>query len=127
MTIFRIAAVVASAMLLSGCAWLSKEFNVTTNNPIPIPDVKPVPLDLKPVQWRVYTVEELKAMVAQMEASGNKNAVFYVLDQENFNALAYNISEMKRFIEDQKSTNEFLVKAIEINNGTAKPSAEEKK
>jgi hypothetical protein len=127
MKIFRITAIVAASILLSGCSWLSKEFNITTNNPIPIPDVKPVPLELKPVQWQVYTVDELKAMVAQMEANGNKNAVFYVMDQENFNALAYNIAEMKRFIEDQKSTNEFLVKAIEINNGTAKPSAEEKK
>lgn len=104
------------ALSLSGCATLG-DFRITTHKPIPIPDIQPQPMQLKDVKWKVYTVDELKAMIAQMEATGQTSAVFYVLDKDNYDALAFNLVEMKRYIEDQKSTNQYLIKSIKINNG----------
>lgn len=115
----RVALVTLLALSLGACSWLPKpKTEIETHKPIAIPtEIDPAPMDLKEVHWKVYSVEELKAVVAQMEATGQKDAVFYVLPKEEYDALAFNIAEMKRYIEDQKATKEFLVEAIKINNG----------
>jgi len=112
--------VVLSLLLLGGCETLA-DFRITTNKPIAVPDIQPGPMQLKPVSWKVYTVDELKALVASMEAAGQTTTVFYVLDKENFDSLAFNLVEMKRYIEDQRATNQFLIEAIAINNGEDRP------
>lgn len=109
------------ALTLGGCAhWFGGQPDTTTVfKPIEIPNVQPTPMTLRPVQWRVYTVAQLRTMVAQMEASGQTEAVFYVLPREEYESLAFNLAEMARFIRDQRAANEYLVEAIEINNAAA--------
>lgn len=111
------------ALSLSGCSLLGKlDPNITTHQPIPVPEnQQPAPMSLKPVTWKVYNAAEMKAAIQQMEARGQTDSVFYVLSKEDYEALAFNFADMKRYIADQKAINEFLIEAIRINNGEKKP------
>ena len=120
-----------AAVLLAGCEHVPKIPRITVFKPIEIPNVQPTPLSLRPVEWDVYTLAELRAFVEQQEAQGvDPNTVYYVLPKGEYDSLAYNLAELRRFIEDQRATNVYLVEAIEINNGTredhtvAPPTAE---
>ena len=118
MKITTLALALTLSVSLSGCFGMFRQSErpPIVFRPIEIPDVQPTPMSLRAVNWEVYTVSELRSMLEQMEANGDGNAVFYVLPKEGYESLAFNLAEMKRFIEDQKSTNEFLIEAIEINN-----------
>lgn len=118
------------ALTLAACGSVQVPPPVVVPHNAPVPIVQPTPLQLKPVQWKVYTTEQLKALVAQLEAQGQQNVTFYVLSQDNFNSLAFNLTEMERYIKDQKAENDFLIQSIEINNGqpasVAKPTTTDK-
>lgn len=116
MKLSKLAAVAALAITLAGCNG-ARIPDIRIHRPIAIPEVQPTPMTLQRVEWRVYTVAELRAMVDAAEANGETDTIFYVLPQDGFNALAFNLAEMRRYIEDQKAANQFLVDAIKINNG----------
>lgn len=119
-------AILVTALALGACAHTPDAPRIQTNVPAPVAQPVIAPMDLGQVHWIVRDLPGLKALVAQMEASGQTNVIFYVLTQDDYNTLAMNLSEMKRFIADQKAANEFLVKAIQTNSQTgatpAKPA-----
>jgi hypothetical protein len=117
MKLNNILAVVAASVMLSGCFGGVRIPDIRIHRPIEIPDIQPSPMTLQTVTWQVYTVAELSEMVRQAEASGQTDVVFYVLPQDQYNALAFNLAEMRRYIEDQKAANRYLTDAIKINNG----------
>ncbi len=121
-------AILVTALALGACAHTPDSPRIQTNVAAPVAQPVIAPMDLGQVHWIVRDLPGLKALVAQMEASGQTNVIFYVLTQDDYNTLAMNLSEMKRFIADQKAANEFLVKAIQTNSQTgatpAKPATD---
>ena len=116
-------AVIAMAATLAGCNGGVRIPQIMVNRPIAIPAVVTPPMTLQRVEWRVYTTAELAEMVRQAEAAGETETIFYVLDKPGYDALSFNLAEMRRFIEDQQAANNFLVDAIKINNGERPASA----
>lgn len=114
---------IALTIPLAGCFGLGRETErpPTVFRPLEIPNVRPSPMSLQEVEWQVYTVSELQSAVDELESTGQTDAVFYLLTKEEFDSLVYNLAEMRRFIEDQKATNEYLVEAIRINNDINTP------
>lgn len=109
--------IVASMLLLSACGGSSGVPNIQTNVPVPVVAPVVAPMDLGSVRWVVRDLNGLKELVAQMESSGQTSVIFYVLPQDDYNTLAMNLAEMKRYIADQKAANEFLVSATKTNAG----------
>lgn len=115
-TLAKLAAVVALSMTMAACGGRVIP-DIRIHRPIAIPEVQTPPMTLQRVEWQVYTTAELRAMVEAAEANGETDTVFYVLPQAGYNALAFNLAEMRRYIEDQQAANQYLVDAIKINNG----------
>ena len=74
--------------------------------PVAVPTTQP--LTLNPVQWRVLAPADLKA-----DKSG---APVFALDAENYQNLALNFIEIKRFMSEQKSIIGFLKKVVETQS-----------
>lgn len=102
---------------LAACGGDNTGIHSVNTNPI-APVTPPVinPLDLGEVHWVVRDVNGLRALADQMEVTGQTNAVFYIIDQDSYNALAMNITEVHRYIKDQRAANDFLQATIITNN-----------
>lgn len=101
-------------LMIGSCATTTPEIHlppINTNRPAPVPKVEPTPMNLTHVEWKVYTAAELKA---ELDRSA-PDTVFYVLTPNEFRNLTMNVTEMKRFIEDQRDINQALIAAIEVN------------
>jgi hypothetical protein len=130
MNFARLALLGIAVTTMTACTTTQGVPNVVTNRPAPVarPDI--APMDLENVRWVVRDVAGLRALADSMEASGQKDVVFYVLDQDSYNALAMNIAEVRRYINDQDAANDFLLAAIDTNSRAAvkpeekKPAAE---
>lgn len=119
MHLSKFAAIIALSFGLTACGHAGITLPVISfhkDAPVTIPVVPP--MALSGVKWQVYDLATLKTLVAGMEARGETNAVIYVLDQGNYEALAMNLSEMKRYITDQKAANDYLTAAIKTNGAT---------
>lgn len=100
------------------------------SDPIPVPVVIPpapvsvpqiTPMTLNRITWKVYNVSDLKALVAKMEASGDKSTVLFSLDANGYNALSMNMIEIKRFIKDQSAVTQFLIGVLNEQQKQATP------
>lgn len=125
----KLAVIGLAAVSLSACLTTNQNVpEINTNKPAPVVVPVVAPMDLQSVQWTVRDVEGLKALIAQMEATGQTNVVFYVLTQDQYDALAMNLAEVKRYVNDQKAANDFLKAAIDTNATPAeKPTPEKPK
>ncbi len=124
---FAIAIALVTATTLSACA--NKESTppqVITNTPVPITPPTVTPLDLQNVKWTVHDYASLKKMVADAEKKGQPNVIFYVLTQDDYNALAMNVAEVKRYISDQKAASDFLSASIITNSSKPEAPVEKK-
>ena len=115
MRIIKALIISASLSSLSACGGSAGLPSVNSNPTAPVVAPRVTPMDLSDVHWTVRDLAGLKALVAQMEATGQTNAVFYILDQDSYNALAMNIAEVRRYINDQRASKEFLEAAIAAN------------
>ena len=104
----KIFSIIALSLTLTACA-------TTAPNPPPIiiaptPPVNPPkadPIVMAPVQWKVYSSDELKALAAKNGGS----FVLFTLDTDNFKHLNGNLVDIKRFIEQQNAIIDYLTKA----------------
>lgn len=113
----KILALTLASVALASCAHRGGNSElppIIENRPAPIPNVQATPMDLKNVEWRVYTADEMAQEAERARASGEP-VVYYVLVKPDFEILAMNLSEMRRYIEDQRAINDTLLAAIKIN------------
>jgi hypothetical protein len=123
MKLAKLTLVGAAFASLAACQTGQNVPDVVTNRPAPVARPVVPPMDLQNVQWRVRDLDGLKALVADMERTGQNNAVFYVLTQDQYDALAMNLAEVKRYIADQDAANEFLGAALDTNARPAPQAA----
>lgn len=111
--------VFAAALLLAGCGHNNTRPDIRTNNPVPVINPKIMPMTLDSVQWRVMSLAELQVLVAELEQTGQTSTPYYILDQNGFETLTRNVTQMKRYIADQKEANDFIVSTMRINGQEA--------
>lgn len=83
--------------------------------PTPFNNVTPPtvqPLVMERFQWKVYNLEDLKKLVAQLEREGVKDFVVVALTPEGYKALGNNMLEIQRYIQEQQQVILFLQKVI---------------
>lgn len=114
----KIALAVCLILIMSACKTVQGVPDVVTNRPAPVAKTVIAPMELQNLRWVVRDVAGLCALADRLEASGNGSTIFYILDQDSYNALAMNISEVRRYVNDQNAANDFLAAAIDANTKT---------
>lgn len=90
--------------LLVGCSWTTKEV-VTKPTKIEKPELiilPPEPIVMNDVKWVVVTPETSKSIFDDL-TNKNKDATIFGLDDGGYEALSINISNMIKYITEQKS------------------------
>lgn len=99
--------------LLSGCAHFFPKNEppiviVTTNPHVYAPKVESV--KLSEVKWKIYNINELKALVESAKTSKDQ-IVLFTLDEDNFKLLNNNLNDIKRYIKQKNEAFILLDKA----------------
>lgn len=100
----------SSTVLLSGCSslWFSKpekEIVVQTQyieKQIPIMPA-PKPLTLNSVNWYVVTEENFAEFIETYKKENGDAWVFYAISVRSYEAMALNMAELKRYLEQQQA------------------------
>lgn len=96
-------AALAAVLLMSACA----DPTVIHTRPIQIDVARtadPEPVRMLPVQFRVVTAESLDSFVSEMRTSqGNNNPVFIAVSISDYENMALNLADLRRYIEQQRA------------------------
>lgn len=107
-------ALAAVSLTLAGCA-STKTIDVKTE-PVKVTIAKPAqprPVELDNVKWMVVTKDNLDAFIEkQAKAQNNSNPVFVAITVNDYKKLSLNLSELKRYIAQQKSIIVYYEKAV---------------
>ncbi len=100
---FKPAAIVA-CMLLAACDSSTLDVQVEPTQ-VPVAEAAdPVGVQMLPVRFRVVNKDNLESFLAEMRASqGSDNAVFIAFTTQDYENLALNLADLKRYISQQKS------------------------
>lgn len=126
----KILALAFAALVVVGCAQNNPVPEVQVANPIRIdPPEFPRPMTLLEIKWQVQNIEEILDMLAAFgvltpaEAQAAKersktlpvNSSFaqFTLTTENYENLALNLQELKRYLEQQNVVIDYFIQATE--------------
>lgn len=97
-------------ILLSGCSWLETRpapappVRIITQQ-IPLEIYQPPPpqeLRLEDVRWFVITPDNLDEQVAELEKLQGGEYVIFAITPKDYENMAYNLQELRRYIREQK-------------------------
>lgn len=96
--------ILSSLLLINGCSLLAptKEVVVKTEyvqKTVPL-QARPKPLKLDNIQWSVVTQDNIDSYLNQFT---DTSIVFFALSVSDYETLALNMSEIRRYIEQQKA------------------------
>ena len=104
--------------LTSGCSILrlkpEKEVvvkYVETQRNIPLQS-RPKPLDFSTVQWKVVTDQNFDEFIEQYKVENGEAWVFYVVTVRDYENLALNMADLRRFVEQQKEIIVYYEEAV---------------
>lgn len=97
--------------LLAACSTVDIKSQPVKFEPMTVPE--PRPLNLSNVEWKVYNVNDMKALVAESKAKG-KRFLLFGLDDENYTILDANMQDIYRYILEMKAEKDFY-KNLELN------------
>ena len=104
--------------LISGCSILrlkpEKEVvvkYVETQRNIPLQS-RPKPLDFSTVQWKVVTDQNFDEFIEQYKVENGEAWVFYVVTVRDYENLALNMADLRRFVEQQKEIIVYYEEAV---------------
>lgn len=84
--------------------------------PVPVPTVAPV--TMRDVTWKVYNVAQLEALIAEQKRKGDTTFVLMALTPKGYQNLSLNLSDLERYIREQKQVTLYLKKTL---NDRSKP------
>lgn len=97
---------------MTGCAWLSEPDPVTL---VITPDItivdRPSPLQLKPIEFSAVSSRNVEEFLVNNE-NRHGEIVFIALEVFDYENLALNMGELKRFIEEQQAIIKYYEKRI---------------
>lgn len=110
--------------LTSGCSILrlkpEKEVvvkYVETQRNIPLQS-RPKPLDFSTVQWKVVTDQNFDEFIEQYKVENGEAWVFYVVTVRDYENLALNMADLRRFVEQQKEIIVYYEEAVKPKTQT---------
>lgn len=110
----KIALLAAVSLVLAGCA-TTKTVEVKTE-PVKLKIAKPPqprPVELDNVKWMVVTKDNLQEFIdKQTKSQSSDNPVFIAITVNDYKKLSLNLSELKRYIAQQKSIIVYYEKAV---------------
>lgn len=101
--------------VLSGCAGIRPEPEVVVqteyvDRKIPVKD-RPKPVNLHEISFYAVTLENLDDFLKRFEAE-NGNVVFFAISVPDYENIAMNMGELRRYIEQQKAIIVYYEKAV---------------
>ena len=104
--------VLSASLLLTGCDWFVRKEPVYVYIPVEILTVPlPEPVKLSDVSFDVVSYKNLNEFLAENEKR-NGVVVFIAMDIYEYQAMATNVTELERYIEQQLATIQFYENAI---------------
>ena len=102
--------------LLSSCSLLprQKEIIIQTvevEKQIPL-QLQPKPLQFNSVYWHVITEENFDDFIKKFKKENGEAWVFYAISVRSYESLAFNMAELKRYIEQQKQVIVYYEEAV---------------
>ena len=97
-----------SVVLLAttGCSWLRPEPEIITRTVTVAPDIPlksaPRPITMTDVNWYVVTTDNIEEFEARFE-NENSDLVFFALSVPHYQNLSVNLSDIRRYIEQQQA------------------------
>jgi hypothetical protein len=93
--------------ITSGCSVLRPETQIITQTEyvqrnIPV-QAAPKPMTLNDVQWYVVTEENFAEFIEKYEKEHGKPWVFYATPVRSYEAMALNLAELRRYIQQQQA------------------------
>ena len=118
MNILKTMTVIFTALTLVSCATTVEQppVIVAPTPPVIAPRVDPV--NLRPIRWKVYTIAELKILIANAEKNGT-NVVLFTLDGDNFKILSDNLVDIQKLVHQQQTVIVFLTTAANAPSASA--------
>ena len=104
---WKISLVLATVFLISGCSVLRPETQIVTQTEyvqrnIPI-QAAPKPLTLNEVTWYVVTEENFEEFIEKYKRENGEPWVFYATPVRSYEAMALNLAELRRYIQQQQA------------------------
>ena len=102
--------------LLSSCSLLpkAKEIIVQTvevEKHIPL-QLQPKPLQFNSIYWHVVTQENFDDFMEKFKKENGEAWVFYAISVRSYESMAFNMAELKRYIEQQKQVIVYYEEAV---------------
>ena len=102
--------------LLSSCSLLPKEKEiivqtVEVEKQIPL-QLQPKPLQFNSVYWHVVTEENFNDFMEKFKKENGEAWVFYAISVRSYESMAFNMAELKRYIEQQKQVIVYYEEAV---------------
>jgi hypothetical protein len=113
--------------LLNSCSLLPKEKEiivqtVEVEKQIPL-QLQPKPLQFNSVYWHVVTEENFDGFMEKFKKENGEAWVFYAISVRSYESMAFNMAELKRYIEQQKQVIVYYEEAVKPQ--ISPPSVEE--
>ena len=102
--------------LLSSCSLLPKQKEiivqtVEVEKQIPL-QLQPKPLQFNSLYWHVVTEENFDDFIEKFKKENGEAWVFYAISVRSYESLAFNMAELKRYIEQQKQVIVYYEEAV---------------
>lgn len=97
---------VLSLLLTTGCSWLKPEPEIVTRTVTVAPNIPlksaPRPISMTDVNWYVVTTDNIEEFEKRFE-NDNSDLVFFALSVPHYQNLSVNLSDIRRYIEQQQA------------------------
>jgi hypothetical protein len=91
--------VVIASLILVGCAGTDVNVHTLNSNAPALEPSLPTQIQTLPVHWTVLTNTQIQELAKQ----NNADVVYYALDAQNFQNLSLTMSEVQRFLGEEKN------------------------
>lgn len=106
---------------MTGCSWLRPEPVIVTKT-IRVPIAQPVlprGIDLYEPQFFVVSEKNLDEFLATMEKESD-SIVFIAMTVADYELMAYNMQEIKRYVQQMQEVVVYYRRAVDVNNEQVK-------
>jgi hypothetical protein len=107
------------SLLLTGCDWFVRTETQYVYVPVEILTVPaPEPVELLDLEFQVVSESNLQKFLEENK-SRNGTIVFFAMDVRDYESMATNVAELRRYIEDQMASIKYYENAIKESGDIA--------
>jgi hypothetical protein len=98
-------------LTLGGCASTKIEALPVEVTAAPVSFQNAQPIVTQPINWQVYTKENISDLINRMKVPGA--GPVFVLSENGYKSFIYDLSELKRYISEQKAVLFYMKKTLD--------------